>query len=265
MTERPIDIRKQAGSLGATIHGVDLAAPVSDKVYRALRQALLDHLVIAIRDQGHLTPEDQIAFGAMWGEIEPHPYVEPIDGYLQMIRIYDPNPLTETWHADFTYAATPPAFSFLLARVIPPHGGDTLFANAYAAYDGLSDGLQSALSELRAVHQGTPLALSSGLTVDQITYTHPIVRTHPETGRSLLYVNSVYVKHIEGWTPAESAALLGYLYAQFERPEISYRHRWHDGDMIIWDNRCAQHRVVGDTGGQERSLHRLTVADVVTA
>src|SRR5690606_638174 len=153
-------------------------------------------------------------------------YVEPIEGHPEMIRIYDPNPLTETWHTDFSYERNPPAISLLLARVIPPYGGDTMFASAYQAFDGLSDGLKDALRSLSAFHQGTELARSKGLSMEQIQAVHPIVGHHAETGRELLNVNGAYVKHIDGWTVEESRALLDLLYAQFSRPEYSYRHRW---------------------------------------
>ena len=109
----------------------------------------------------------------------PHPYVEPIEGHPEMIRIYDPNPLTETWHADFTYERNPPAISMLLARVIPAYGGDTMFSNAYRVFDDLSDGLKDALRGMRALHQGTELARSKGLSLDDITTVHPVVAGTP--------------------------------------------------------------------------------------
>ena len=253
------EIVKQAGSAGALISGVDLRDADSPLV-ASLRDALLEHLVICIRGQEAMTPDDQVAFASKWGRIVPHPYVEPIEGHPEMIRIYDPNPLTETWHADFTYEKRPPAISMLLAQIIPPYGGDTLFASGYRALEGLSGGMRQTLRGMSALHQGTELARSKGLSLDDIRAVHPVVGVHPETGRELLYVNGAYVKHFEGWTPEESRPLLEFLYEQFARPEYSYRHRWQAGDLLIWDNRALQHRVVGDTGGQERSLHRVTVA-----
>jgi taurine dioxygenase len=255
-----LDIAKQAGSLGAVVTGLDLRDPVTDDVLAALHEALLEHLVICIRGQAGLTPDQHVAFARRWGPIEPHPYVEPVEGHPEMIRIYDPNPLTETWHADFSYAAQPPALSLLLGRTIPPYGGDTAFANAYLAFEGLSDGLKDTLRTLRALHQGTQLA--KGLTLDEITSVHPVVGVHPETGREVLHVNGVYVKHLDGWTPEESAGLLELLYAQVARMEHTYRHRWQPGDLLLWDNRCVQHRVVGDTDGQPRDLHRVTVGRI---
>lgn len=257
-----LDIAKQAGSLGAVVTGLDLRDPVDDDVLLALHEALLEHLVVCIRGQQELTPVQHVAFARRWGPIEPHPYVEPVEGHPEMIRIYDPNPLTETWHADFSYAVHPPALSLLLGRTIPPYGGDTAFANAYRAFEDLSDGLKETLRGLRAVHQGTPLAMSKGLTLEQITAVHPVVAVHPETGREVLNVNGVYVKHLDGWSPEESAPLLELLYEQVAAMEHTYRHRWQPGDLLLWDNRCVQHRVVGDTDGQPRDLHRVTVGRI---
>ena len=255
-----LDVRRQAGALGALITGVDLSRPVGDDTFNAIQDAFHEHMVVCIRGQAAMTPEDQLAFAARWGEISIHPYVPSIDGYPGIMRIYDPNPVTVTWHADTTHAARPPALTLLLARVLPPYGGDTMFANAALAYDHLSDGLRSSLDGMRAVHQGTELAASAGLDQQSVTTTHPVVRTHPVTGRRALFVNGNYTSHFEGWTPDESAPLLAYLYAQIARPEFTYRHRWEVGDLVIWDNRCTQHAVVGDTGGAERTLHRVTIA-----
>ncbi len=255
-----LHIEKQAGACGALVTGLDLTTPVSDEVLAALHAALLEHLVIAIRGQAAMTPEDQIAFAARWGTIEPHPYVEPIEGYPEMIRIYDPNPLTETWHTDFSYNPTPPALSFLLARVIPAYGGDTMFSSSYRVFESLGPGLQECLRGLRAYHEGTPLARSKGLSPEDVQCVHPVVNRHPETGRELVNVNACYVKHLDGWTAEESAPLLTYLYEQWGRPEFTYRHHWQVGDLLIWDNRAVQHRAVGDTDGQPRDLHRVTVS-----
>lgn len=254
-----LEIEPQTRALGAVVRGLDLRREPSDDVLAALRDALVEHLVLAFPGQGAMSPDDQVAFAARWGVIEPHPYVEPLEGHPEMIRIYDPNPITETWHADFTYAAQPPAFSFLLARTVPQMGGDTMWANAYLVFESLSEGLRDCLRGLRAYHRGTELALSAGLTTGDIERVHPVVWTHPDTGREALFVNANYVKHFDGWTAQESAPLLAYLYDQFARPEFSYRHRWNEGDLLVWDNRCTQHRVVGDTGGHERDLHRVTV------
>ena len=260
MTATGMRIERQAAALGAIVTGIDLATDVDDESFAALHDALLEHLVICIRDQGHLMPEQQIGFSARWGPIEPHPYVPPIDGYPEIMEVYDPNPITVTWHADFTYAKQPPAISLLLARIIPPVGGDTMFSNGYLAYENLSPGLRETLDGLRAVHYATQMAIEKGMPEDEIVNSHPVARTHPETGRKALFVNGNYTKHFEGWSEADSTPVLEYLYQQFARFEYTWRHKWQVGDLLIWDNRCAQHAVIGDTGGQKRSLHRTTIA-----
>jgi taurine dioxygenase len=258
--EQAISVQQQSGVIGAIISGVDLTADLDDVTFDVLHRAILEHCVICIRGQGGLNSEQQLAFAARWGDVAIHPYVPSIDGYPGVMRIYDPNPITQTWHSDTTHAARPPSLTILLARTIPPFGGDTMWANAYAVFEGLSEGLQSTLSTLRAVHQGTDLAAEAGLDQQAVTTVHPVVRTHPETGRRALFVNGNYVSKFEGWSPEDSSPLLNYLYAQFARPEYQYRHHWHQGDLVIWDNRSTQHSVVGDTGGAERVLHRITIA-----
>lgn len=255
-----LGVRKLAGALGAEITGLDLTRTVDDKTLADVRAAFLENQVICIRGQHAMTPEDQLAFAARWGEVAVHPYVPSIEGFPGIMRISDPTAITETWHADTTHAACPPALTLLLARVLPEVGGDTMFSSGYRVYESLSPGLQQALATLRAVHHGTELASSAGLDESAVTTTHPVVRTHPETGRRALFVNGNYVSHFEGWNEGESAPLLQYLYDQVARPEHTYRHRWQDGDLIIWDNRCTQHAVVADTGGAERVLHRVTIA-----
>jgi taurine dioxygenase len=255
-----VRVRRLAGALGAEVLGVDLTQPLPADVFAEVKAAFLEHQVICIRDQAAMTPDDQLAFAALWGEVAVHPYVPSIDGYPGIMRIYDPNPITQTWHADTTHSARPPALTLLLARVLPEVGGDTMFASAYRAYEALSPGLRVTVDGLRAVHQGTERAADAGLDAQAVTAVHPVVRTHPETGRKALFVNGNYVSQIDGWTEDESAPLLEYLYGVVGRPEHTYRHQWRDGDLVIWDNRCTQHAVVADTAGAERVLHRVTIA-----
>lgn len=254
-----VKVVKVAGALGAEIGGVDLTQPIDDDTFAVIKQASLDHLVICVPGQAAMTEADQLRFAERWGEVSVHPYVPSIEGFPGLMRIYDPNPITQTWHSDTTHARQPPSYTILLARVIPPFGGDTMFSNSYLAYENLSAGLRATLDTLRAVHEGTELAAEAGLDHEQVTQTHPVVRTHPETGRKALYVNGNYTTRFADWTADESAPLLHYLYEQIARPEYTYRHRWSVGDVIIWDNRSTQHAVIGDTGGAERTLHRVTI------
>ncbi|HQV58659.1 MAG TPA: TauD/TfdA family dioxygenase, partial [Ilumatobacteraceae bacterium] len=148
-----MQVNRLAGSLGAEVVGVDLTQPLDDETFAVIRQAFLDHQVICIRGQQAMTSEDQLAFAARWGEIAIHPYVPSIDGYPGIMRIYDPNPITQTWHADTTHMKTPPALTILLSRILPAVGGDTMFSNVYKVYESLSPGLQAVLEGMRAVHQ----------------------------------------------------------------------------------------------------------------
>ncbi len=258
-TLRPV-VEKAGAALGVTITGIDLAEPQDDATYAALRSALLEHLVVVFPNQAYLTPQQQIAFARRWGTLQPHPYVEPVDGHPEIMRVYDPTPLTATWHTDFTYAPQPPSMSILLARVVPDIGGDTLFSNAYMAFERLSPGYREMLLDLRALHEATEMGFNSGLPETELRNIHPVVTIHPETGRRSLFVNADYTKCIDGWTGQESKGVLEFLYSRFAQPELTFRHHWQVGDLLIWDNRCTQHRVVPDTGGGERTLHRITVA-----
>ncbi len=255
-----MEIRRLAGALGAEVLGLDLTTGIADSVFAAVRDALHEHGVICIRDQGAITPEDQLAFAAQWGDISIHPYVPSIEGYPGIMKIYDPNPITQTWHSDSTHMTDPHAYTLLLARVLPAVGADTMFASAVKAFQSLSPGLQAMLRTLSAVHEGTSLAADAGLDHDAVVAVHPMVRAHPDTGAEALFVNDNYVTRVNGWTPEESQPLLEYLYGVIGRYENTYRHRWRDGDLVIWDNRSTQHAVVGDVTGEERVLHRVTIA-----
>ena len=253
-----------AGTLGARVDGLDLARAWAPGTVAALRDALDEHLVIYLPGQSAMTSAQQLEFAREWGEVAVHPYVPSIDGYPGIMRIYDPNELTTVWHQDVTHMQAPPSVSILLARAIPSVGGDTMWSNQYEAYARLSPGLRSTIDELRAVHEGTTRASSAGLTHDAVTATHPVVHTHDRTGRRALFVNANYTTRFDGWTAEESAPLLHQLYAAACRNEITWRHRWTVGDLLIWDNRATQHCAVGDAApGEERTLHRITIAGAV--
>ena len=255
-----MEVRRLAGALGAEVLGLDLTGEIDGAAFAAVRDALHESGVICIRGQGAMAPEDQLSFAAMWGEISIHPYVPSIEGYPGIMKIYDPNPITQTCDADATHVSNPHAYTLLLARVLPEVGGDTMFASAVRAFTSLSPGFQAVLRALSAVHEGTSLAADAGLDHDAVVAVHPVVRTHPDTGAEALFVNDNYVTRIDGWTPEESQPLLEYLYRVIGRYENTYRHRWRDGDLVIWDNRSTQHAVVGDVTGEERVLHRVTIA-----
>jgi len=271
-------IERLAGSLGAAIVGLDLAKPIEAGTMVRLRQAFLDHLVLVFPGQAHITPEEQVAFARLWGplHIAPGGYVP---GNAALIEIAsrgarrgsdDPNApenhpsarlaRTDIWHSDLTYDVKPPLGSLLFAREIPAIGGDTMFANQYLAYETLSGGMQRLLESVRAVHSGEGHFRLVGRDPAEAPRTaHPVVRTHPETRRKALYVNRVWVQHLEGMTPDESEPLLAFLYAHAVRPEFTFRHRWSAGDLLMWDNRCVQHNAIQDYGDATRVMHRATV------
>lgn len=253
-----LEIRRLAGALGAEVRGIDLKEPLSDAGFAAIRAALLEHLVLFFPDQ-HLTPQQHRDFASRWGEMEIHPYLEKVEGFPEIVVIR--GALADMWHTDVTFSERPPVMSILNMVQAAPFGGDTMWSNQYAAYDTLSAGLRATLESLRAVHEGTTLASSAGLTHEAVTSVHPVVITHDRTGRKALFVNGCYTTRFEGWTSEESAPLLQHLFKHASRNEFTFRHRWTVGDMLIWDNRATQHCAVGDAApGEERTLHRITIA-----
>jgi taurine dioxygenase len=268
-----LDIRRIAGALGAEIHGLDLAHVLDDGVVAAIRRALLDHLVIFFRDQ-ELPPERFLAFARRFGEPMEYPLVKGIDGYPDIIRVakleHETVNFGGIWHSDTTYLETPPMGTLLVAREVPPFGGDTLFANMYLAYETLSDGMKLLLEGLKGVSSSLK-ADASKTREDRITSDptsqsrqeflaeHPVLRTHPETGRKALYVNVAHTVRFAGMTEAESAPILGYLFQHQTRPEFTCRFAWRKGSLAFWDNRAVQHNPVNDYHGHRRIMHRITL------
>jgi taurine dioxygenase len=269
-----LDIRPIAGALGAEIHGVDLAGTVDDVTVAAIRRALLDHLVIFFRDQ-ELAPERFLAFARRFGEAIEYPFVRGIEGYPEIIQVAKLEQETVNfggiWHSDTTYLEVPPMGTLLVAREVPPQGGDTLFANMYLAYEALSDGMKRLLDPLKAVNSSAkadttrtredrirsdPTARSR----EELVSEHPVVRTHPETGRKALYVNIAHTLRFSQMTEGESAPLLNYLFQHQVRPEFTCRFAWQRGSLAFWDNRATQHNPINDYHGYRRVMHRITLA-----
>ncbi len=257
MSTSTMQIERQEPAVGGIVSGLNVA-DLDDATFATVHAAFLEHHVLCFRGQD-LTPDEQLAFAARWGTISHHPYVPSLEGHPGIMEIFQVTGITETWHADTTQVANPPKITMLLARELPEHGGDTVFANMHLAYAGLSDGLRSTVDALRAVHYGTELAAQSGVERSAVTHSHPVAINHPETGRKTLFVNDNYVRHFDGWTEAESRPLLEHLYSLAGMPEYQYRHRWQLGDLVMWDNRSVQHRVVHDYGDARRYLHRVTL------
>jgi taurine dioxygenase len=269
-----LDVQPIAGALGAEISGVDLAEPLDAQTVAAIRRAWLDHLVLFFRDQS-LTPAQFLAFARRFGEPIEYPFVRGLEEAPQVIPVLKREHETANfggiWHSDTTYLEIPPMASLLIAREVPPAGGDTEFANMYRAFETLSPGLQRLLEPLRAVHSSA-LADTARTREDRVkdsarhdaraSYAaeHPVVRVHPETGRKALYVDVAHTERFADMTREESAPLLRYLFQHQVRAELTCRFRWRPGSIAFWDNRCAQHNAINDYAGHRRLMHRITLA-----
>ena len=269
-----VSIRRVAGALGAEVSGVDLGTALGEAQVREIHAALLEHLVLFFRGQP-LSPAQFMAFARCMGEPIEYPFVKGIDGFPEIIEVkkleHETVNFGGIWHTDTAYLEEPPMASMLLAREIPPFGGDTLFANMYLAYETLSAGMRRLLDGLRAVNSSAKADVSRtredrirsdgrAEVREEFAAEHPVVRTHPETGRKALYVNVAHTVRFAGMTEAESAPLLGYLFAHQVRPEHTCRFVWQPGSIALWDNRCTQHNPVNDYHGYRRVMHRITLA-----
>ncbi|MFN0315229.1 MAG: TauD/TfdA dioxygenase family protein [Burkholderiales bacterium] len=269
-----IEIKKVAGALGAQIDGADLSRPLPSEIITQIRQAFLDHLVIFFRNQS-LTPAQFLAFAQAMGKPVEYPFVKGLPDYPVIIEVkkleHERTNFGGIWHSDTAYLERPPMGSMLLAREVPPVGGDTLFANQYLAYEALSEGLRRILDGLTALNTSSKADVSrtredrirSDARDDarqEYVAEHPVVRVHPETGRKALYVNVAHTQCFRNMTEEESAPLLAYLFAHQTKPEFTCRFRWEPGSLAFWDNRCAQHNPINDYHGYRRVMHRITLA-----
>jgi len=269
-----LEIRPIAGALGAEIGGVDLSRELSDATVAEIRGAWLEHLVLFFRDQD-LPPARFLAFARRFGEAIEYPFVKGLEEFPEIIPVLklenEKINFGGIWHSDTTYLDVPPMASMLVAREVPPAGGDTEFANMYLAYETLSAGMRRVLDGQVAVNSSAAADVSrtredrlkDSARADarkEYTATHPVVRVHPETGRRALYVNTAHTVRFEGMTEEESAPILKFLYAHQTRPEFTCRFRWQPGSLAMWDNRCAQHNAINDYQGHKRLLHRITLA-----
>ncbi|MDH3685411.1 MAG: TauD/TfdA family dioxygenase, partial [Myxococcales bacterium] len=249
-------------SLGAEIDGLDVTN-LDERQVAEVRAAFLEYHVLVFRDQ-KLTPDQQVAFAEHFGPLLIHPIFPHLEGYPPVIHIQNrgkKRTLTEVWHSDVTFEARPPLGTLLYALEVPDAGGDTLFANQHKAYERLSPGLKRMLDGLRAIHTGKLLGALSGEGErwKQHGQAHPVVRTHPETGRKALFVNRGFTVAFEDMTPEESAPLLRFLWEQATTPDVTCRHRWRPGDLVFWDNRSVMHYAIHDHDDAPRVLHRITV------
>lgn len=276
---RHLTVERFAGAGGAEVSGVDLAQPVPDAVLAEIRAALLDNLVICFRGQ-EITPAQQLDFARRWGEIHLHPFMQGMPEHPEILAIIkkptDKKNFGGSWHTDQMFSPAPAMATMLYARQVPAAGGDTVFTNQYLAYDALSDGMKALAGQLRTVCVGDNFRQADGISRRdryattmaemkvkdpgnvQTTSIHPLVRTHPETGRKALFVGG-HVQRFDGMTDEESLPLIDFFMKHSTRPEFTCRVRWATGTLTMWDNRCTQHFAVNDYPAETRVMHRITI------
>ena len=274
------EIRPIAGSLGAELLGLDLRKPLDAETAAAIDRALCEHLVIFFPEQ-KLSAAEHVAFSHSLGDVfTDHPaYLPTLEDHPEVVVLSgQAGGRADVWHTDVTINPRPPKGSILYMKHAPPYGGDTMWANLYRSYDALSEPMRNYLGELTAVHdimRGNGVAQSKRLDTANPTGTeyekrmeggitlptaeHPVVRTHPTTGKKCLFVNPTFTSHIKDVSTAESESTLSYLYTHMIQPEFICRRRWNQGDVGIWDNRCTMHYAIADYGNEERVIHRTTL------
>ena len=274
-----IEIVPITGAIGAEVLGANLAHPLSEGELSAIEDAFARHLVLVFRDQD-LGIDGLERFALQFGPFGETPFITPVDDHpnvLRVVREADEKGALfgGSWHSDWSFQTCPPSATILYAKDVPAHGGDTAFTNQYLAYETLSPGMKRMLEGVNAVHSaqrsygpggtfGRPDPESSmdihGNEQALETQLHPLVRTHPTSGRRALFINDVYTVGIEDMTAGESAALLDYLLAHSRQISFTCRVRWQPGTLTMWDNRCTQHHAIDDYAGHRREMYRVTVA-----
>jgi taurine dioxygenase len=272
------DITPSGQACGATVRGVDLSKPLAKEAAGAIRAAWLEHQVLAFPDQ-KLTDEQLEDFTLQFGPFGEDPFIAPIPGHPHIIAVKraanETSPIfAESWHSDWSFQARPPQGTCLYGKTIPPVGGDTLFTNQYLALEQMPADLRHRIEGKRAVHSAknayAPTGMygkgDTGRSMDirpsddaQATQTHPIIRTHPETGRQSLFGCAGYIVGIEGMDQQEGWDLITEIYRWQTRPEFQYRHKWSPDMLVMWDNRCTLHMATGGYAGHDRLLHRTTI------
>ena len=266
-------VKQIAGALGAEISGADLSKGVPASLAADIRKVFLDHQVIFLRDQD-LTPQQFLAFAKAMGEPIEYPFVKGLDGFAHIIEVkkleHEKVNFGGIWHSDTTYLDVPPMGSMLLSREVPPYGGDTLFASQYQAYEALSSTMKGLLDGLIGISSSAKADVSKTredriksdgkeAVPQEYRAEHPVVRTHPETGRKALYVNVAHTAGIKGMSDEESAPLLHFLFEHQVKPEFTCRFAWDANAIAFWDNRCVQHNPVNDYHGFRRVMQRITL------
>jgi taurine dioxygenase len=267
-----LDIKPVAGALGAEIHGLDLSQDLSEETRLQVRELLNEYEVIFFRNQD-ISPARQKTLALSFGPLQSHPAYDTVDGFPEITILEStaekPTKI-EAWHSDMTFRQHPPMGTVLRSVIVPPKGGDTLWSSMTAAYNGLSAPMQVFLEGLTAVHDFThgfreSLAepggrerLASAIAANP-PVRHPVIRTHPETAKKVIFVNSLFTMHIEGLQAAESHALLQFLFHHIHTPEYTCRFQWQPHSIAIWDNRSTQHKPINDYFPAHRRLLRITI------
>lgn len=274
MTYETITVKPLAGALGAEIGGVDLSRPLSNRQRSEIHDAFLAHCAIYVRGQ-ELGGADLLRYARYFAEPAYYPFVEGLPDFPQIFELRKEPDQKENvggaWHSDTTYIEKPPIGTMLYCREAPAYGGDTMVANQYLAYETLSPGMRAMLDELTGIYsarmnggrgnreENKYMKMKDTEKAEQIEAEHPVVRTHPETGRKALYVSNRHTVRFKGMTEEESRPLIDFLQAHCTRPEFTARVRWEKGTVTIWDNRCCQHFAINDYQGQRRVMWRLPV------
>jgi taurine dioxygenase len=267
---RRIEVSRFAPALGAEVRGIALADGLDAESYAEIRRALLEHQVLFFKEQREIPPDVHVGIGKLFGELHYHPAAPQMAGHPEIFEIHvhkDSHVANgEFWHSDVSCDEVPPLGTMLQLHVLPDIGGDTLFANMYAAYETLSAPLKRMLGELTATHASEHVYRGRysdrGVDDQGKIYpqaSHPVVRTHPETGKPALYVNRTFTTRINELGEDESGALLAFLFDHSERIDFQIRFRWELGDVAFWDNRCVMHHAIWDYWPQERKGRRVTI------
>jgi len=267
MDSNQIELRRLCPTIGAEVEGVDLSEALTADIKDRLHAALLEHKVLFFRNQ-NISVNQQMAFARSFGDLEVHPFFKPsgIPELLEIVHDENSPPNQNNWHTDASWRLTPPFASVLRAVEVPKVGGDTLFADMCAAYESLSFAMQRMLSSLTAIHDFSHIlgrnlepAKFKEMQAQYPPAEHPVIRTHPGTGRKLIFVNPAFTTHIVGLAPEESKRLLEYLYLRTWTPEFQCRFRWERNSIAFWDNRATQHYAVGDYFPNRRVMHGLRI------
>lgn len=270
ITSSGIKIKKYSPNLGAIITGVDLSKEINEDQFKDIHKAFLDNQVLFFQNQNEISPEVHLKLGKLFGELHMHPAAPSMPGYPEIFEIHAHKNSKvangEFWHSDVSCDIKPPLGTMLQLHILPETGGDTMFSNMYSAYNELSDKYKSLLDGLIAIHESEHLYSGRyedrGVNRNNIktpVANHPLIRTHPITGKKAIYVNRTFTTGIEGMNKNESSSILEFLFDHCEHVNFQIRYRWNKNDMAFWDNRCTMHRAIWDYWPNERKGRRVTI------